>query len=252
MRHDRLEERWSGGDLVLLVGGSDGTTVAHAVRRLVADARPFATLRWRQPGFWNGVDEHGRPMTGRNLFGQVDGSGNPREALRDLTVWIGDGPWAGGTTLVLRRIRLDVDTWDRLTRDQQEAAMGRRLDTGAPLSGGTELDRLDLDAEVDGRPVIAADAHARRANPAVNGGARILRKGANYVREVSGPAGLRVEHGLLFMSFQADIGSQFVPIQRSLDESDALNVWTTAIGSASFAMLPGIAEGGWLGETVLA
>lgn len=251
MRHDRLEPAWSGGDLVLLVGGGDGTTVAHAVRRLVADARPFAALRWRQQGFWNGVDERGRPMTGRNLFGQVDGSGNPREGLRDVTVWIRDGPWAGGTTLVLRRIRMDLDRWDRLTGDQQEAALGRRLADGAPLSGGEELDGLDLSVRAGGRPVIPLDAHARRAHPSVNGGARILRKGASYVREVPGPDGQRLEHGLLFASFQADLERQFLPIQRSLDASDALNAWTTAVGSASFAILPGFEEGGWLGQSVL-
>mgnify|MGYP001364699429 CR=1 FL=1 len=32
----------------------------------------------------------------------------------------------------------------------------------------------------------------------------------------------------------------------------ALNEWTTATGSATFAVLPGIAEGDWLGRGVLA
>ncbi|WP_166140804.1 Dyp-type peroxidase [Nocardioides ochotonae] len=249
MRHDRLQERWNGGDLVLQVAGRDATTVAHAVRRLVADAAPFATLRWRQQGSWNGTGPQGQPVTGRNLFGQVDGSANPRPGtpLFDQTVWIPDGPWAGGTTLVVRRIRMDLDTWDELTRDEQEQSVGRRLDDGAPLSGGDELDDVDLRARSGGRLVVARDAHARRSHPGLNGGRRIFRKGANYVLDTD--AG--VESGLIFQSFQADLLDQFVPIQQTLDELDSLNEWTTAIGSATFAVLPGFEPGSWLGQSLL-
>ena len=56
---------------------------------------------------------------------------------------------------------------------------------------------------------------------------------------------------LVLSDFQADLGDQFVPIQRRLDRGDALNEWTTAIGSAEFAILPGFAEDGWLGDTLL-
>ncbi|WP_238694283.1 Dyp-type peroxidase [Nocardioides daphniae] len=96
MKHDRLDDAWSGGDLVAVVSGRDGTTVGHAVRRLVADAAPFAALRWRQTGSWQPHDAQGRPHTGRNLFGQVDGSANPRPGtdLFDQTVWVKDGLWA--------------------------------------------------------------------------------------------------------------------------------------------------------------
>ncbi|MAY98105.1 Dyp-type peroxidase [uncultured Nocardioides sp.] len=253
MTHDRLEERWSGGDLCVTVAGRDGTTVAHAVRRMVADAEPFARLRWRQVGSWNGTDPEGRPQTGRNLFGQVDGSGNPRPGteLFDSTVWIRGGRWAGATTMVLRRIRMDLDTWDELTRDEQERSVGRRLTDGAPLTGGEELDDLDLTAESQGRLVVPRDAHSRRSHPSLHGGRRIFRKGANYTREVDTPRGARVESGLLFASYQADLGDQFVPLQRSLDELDQLNEWTTAIGSAVFVVLPGFEDGSWLGESLL-
>nr|WP_216653925.1 Dyp-type peroxidase [Nocardioides sp. zg-DK7169] len=250
MRHDRLQERWTGGDLVLFVAGRDATTVAHAVRRLVADAAPFATLRWRQQGSWNGTGPQGQPVTGRNLFGQVDGSANPQPgtALFDETVWIREGAWAGGTTLVVRRIRMDLDTWDELTREEQERSVGRRLDDGAPLTGSKETDDIDLRARSGERLVIARDAHARRSHPGLNGGRRIFRKGANYVLDTE----RGVESGLVFSSFQADLLDQFVPIQQTLDELDSLNEWTTAIGSASFAVLPGFEPGGWLGQSLLA
>lgn len=249
MRHDRLEEAWSGGDLLLVVAGRDGTTVGHAVRRLVADAAPFASLRWRQVGSWQPHDPQGRPQTGRNLFGQVDGSANPRPGtdLFDQTVWVRDGLWSGGTTLVVRRIRMDLPTWDELTRSEQEGAVGRDLDKGAPLTGGGERDDVDLGAREEGRFVVRETSHVRRSHPSTNGGRRIFRKGANYEHFHDG----RSEAGLLFQSYQADLGDQFVPIQRTLDEADELNEWTTATGSAEFAVLPGFLEGEWLGQRLL-
>ncbi|HEU4515475.1 MAG TPA: Dyp-type peroxidase [Nocardioidaceae bacterium] len=252
MRHDRLEERWSGGDLLLVVGAHDGTSVAHAVRRMVADAAPFARMRWRQSGFWNGFGKDGSPATGRNLFGQVDGSANPSPGTEvfDETVWAaGPGWFEGGTTLVFRRIRMDLDRWDTATRAEQEASIGRRLSDGAPLTGGTEKDDLDLTAFEGGRPAISMRAHARLAHPQMNNGFRIFRKGLNYTHD-DGSGG--TESGLLFLSHQADIARQFTPMQQRLDMADLLNEWTTATGSAVFAVLPGFVEGGWLGDTLLA
>lgn len=252
MRHDALEPGWSGGDLVLVVGADEATSVDHAVRRLLVDAAPFARLRWRQRGSWRGTDAHGRRVTGRNLFGQVDGTGNPTgQALADA-VWASGPPWfTGGTTLVVRRIRMDLDAWDRLTREEQEAALGRRLTTGAPLTGAHERDAVDFAARRDGRLVVPADAHVRLAHPSSNGGRRILRKGVNYSDERVTPQGVVADHGLVFLSFQADVGRQLVPVQQRLDEADALNRWTTAIGSAEFAVLPGFPRGGWLGQALL-
>ena len=254
MRHDDLAERWSGGDLLLLVGGQDGTSVAHAVRRLVSDAAPFARLRWRQTGFWNGTTPTaGRPPDA-TCSGRSTAAATRCPARRRSTRRCGSATAAGWTaapTLVVRRIRLDLDTWDELTRGEQEAAIGRRLGDGAPLTGGRERDDVDLAAVTEGRPVVAPDAHVRLSHPSTNGGARIFRKGLNYTSDVQTQQGWRAESGLVFMSFQADIDSQFTPIQRRLDRGDALNTWTTAVGSATFAILPGFEEGGWLGEPLL-
>ncbi len=251
MQHDQLQDRWNGGDLLLKVAGRDGTTVAHAVRRLILDAAPWARLAWRQVGDWNGIAPDGSAQTGRNHFGQVDGSANPQPGsnLFDRTVWIHDGPWAGGTTLVVRRIVMDLPEWDTLTRSEQEISMGRRLDDGTPLTGGAEHDDLDLEAvDASGRRIIAMDAHARRSHPNLNGGARIFRKGLNYV-DSSGADGA-LETGLIFLSFQADLTAQFTRIQQSLDIADQLNEWTIAIGSAEFAILPGFEQGEWLGQSL--
>jgi dye decolorizing peroxidase len=43
---------------------------------------------------------------------------------------------------------------------------------------------------------------------------------------------------------------QFVPIQRRLDELDMLNTWTVPVGSAVFAVPPGCAEGGFVGDVL--
>lgn len=252
MRHDRLEERWSGGDLLVVVGAHDGTTVAHAVRRMVADAAPFARLRWRQSGFWNGFARDGSPATGRNLFGQVDGSANPAPgtAAFEEAVWSREPGWfEGGTTLVLRRIAMDLDLWDTVPRAEQERSIGRRLADGAPLTGRREADDLDLTATDRGRRVIDLRAHARLAHPSMNNGARIFRKGVNYTFDQGSG---RLESGLVFLSFQADVARQFTPMQQRLDNADLLNEWTTAVGSAVFAILPGFREDGWLGDTLLA
>lgn len=252
MDHDRLEDRWNGGDLLIWVAADDATSVAHAVRRFVTDAAPFATRRWTQRGFWRPTDADGAPVTGRNLFGQVDGSANPTGDLLRETVLSDDGWLAGGTQLVVRRIEMNLDTWDEATRDRQEAAMGRNLSDGAPLTGGAEKDDLDLAATADGAPVIALNAHARLAHPSQNRDRRMLRRGLNYTHETVVDGVATETTGLIFCAFQANIAEQFIPVQRSLDQADALNEWTTAIGSAVFVIPPGFAEGGFVGETLLA
>ncbi|WP_233712322.1 Dyp-type peroxidase [Kribbella turkmenica] len=252
MRHDRLEPAWSGGDLLVMVGADDAVSVVHAVRRLVADAKPFATPLWRQTGFWNSTGADGRPVTGRNLFGQVDGTGNPAVGTPDFdhTVWSSDGPewFRRGTTLVVRRIRMNLDAWDELTRSEQERAVGRTLSTGAPLTGSAEHDELDLQArDADGRLVIAENSHARLSHHSVNDGRRIFRKGLNYVQD-NGPTR---ESGLIFLSHQADVAGQFLPLLARLDAADALNDWTTTIGSAVFALPPGFQADSWLAHELL-
>ena len=217
----------------------------------MADAAPFARPLWRQTGFWNGTGSDGKPVTGRNLFGQVDGSGNPAPGTADFdsTVWLTDGPFRGGTTLVVRRIRMNLDTWDELTRSEQERAVGRKVSNGAPLTGSVEHDELDLEKrDAEGRLVIAENAHARLSHHSTNDGRRIFRKGLNYVQDT----GATRESGLIFLSYQADLVSQFLPLLARLDAADALNEWTTTIGSAVFAIPPGSHQNSWLGQGLLA
>ena len=165
-------------------------------------------------------------------------------------MWSADGPdwFRGGTTLVVRRIKLNLDTWDELTRSEQERAVGRKLSTGAPLTGTAEHDELDLEErDADGRLVIARERARPPVPPLQNDGRRIFRKGLNYVHDT----GATRESGLIFLSYQADVAGQFLPLLARLDAVDALNEWTTTIGSAVFALPPGFRTGEWLGQKLL-
>ncbi|UWZ40967.1 Dyp-type peroxidase [Dactylosporangium matsuzakiense] len=239
---DRLQPRWSGGDLLLQLCADDPLTVAHAQRMLVKDSRAFATVRWVQRGFRRGAGPQ------RNVLGQVDGTANPQPGTDAFAraVWNDDG----GTTLVLRRIRAELETWDAVDTVGKEFAVGRRLSDGAPLTGRAEHDPLDLTAKnADGLPVISEFAHAARAH-VTDDRLRIFRRPYNY-DEAPGADGTP-DAGLIFASFQRDVVRQFVPVQRRLDEADLLNEWITPIGSAVFAVPPGCGEGGWVGEGLLA
>lgn len=248
---DQLRPEFSDGDLLIQIAGDDPLTVAHATRMLLKDARGFASIRWTQQGFRRAYGTERPGTTMRNLFGQVDGTTNPEPGTADFdgVVWSADGWLAGGTGMVLRRIRMDLDKWDRLDRGGRDASVGRTLANGAPLTGTEEFDEPDFEAKTSiGFPVIPQFAHIRRARG--DGSERIFRRAYNYDER---PVGSEVsESGLIFISFQADIERQFIPMQRRLDELDLLNEWTVPIGSAVFAIPPGCKEGGYIGETLLA
>ena len=249
---DRLEERWSGGDLLVQLAADDAFTVAHAHRMLLKDLRSFATVRWTQTGFRRAYGSEPAGTTMRNLFGQVDGSTNakPGTAEFDAQVWAGEGWIAGGTSMVVRRTAMDLDKWDRLDRGGREQSVGRTLANGAPLTGVDENDEPDFAAlNRIGFPIIPEFSHIRRSRTD-DPKQRIFRRGYNY--DAAPADGQISDSGLIFVSFQADVDTQFLPIQRRLDALDLLNEWTTPIGSAVFAIPPGCAEGGFVGETLLA
>jgi dye decolorizing peroxidase len=244
-RIDALQPRWSGGDLLLQICADDPLTVAHAQRVLVKDSRPFTTVHWVQQGFRRAAGaEPGR--TQRNLFGQLDGTANPKPGgPLETAVWRPDG----STTLVVRRVSMNLETWDLLGRTDREMAIGRRLDTGAPLTGTVEHDEPDF-AKLgpDGLTVIPDYAHVTRGH-VTDDRLKILRRPYNYdgVPTADGTA----DSGLIFAAYQSDIATQYLPIQRRMAERDILNEWTTPIGSAVFAVPPGCPEGGWIGRQLL-
>jgi dye decolorizing peroxidase len=249
---DRLDPRWCGGDLLLQICADDPVVVAHTSRVLLKNVRTMAAQRWRQTGFRNA---HGSSRSGgtmRNLMGQVDGTANLTDAAAfDRQVW-DDGarqPWfAGGTTLVLRRIRAEMDAWDELDRNSKELTVGRRLGSGAPLTGQHESDEPDFAATADGIPVIPPNAHIALARHRADD-EQFLRRPYNY--DDPPPPGLTSDSGLIFAAYQRNPDTQFVPVQKRLAAGDAMNRWVTTTGSASFAILPGVQFGGYLGQSLL-
>ncbi|HUH52820.1 MAG TPA: Dyp-type peroxidase [Microbacteriaceae bacterium] len=240
---DQLGDDFNNGDLLLAISSDDPTTLAHAARMLLKSVRWFAEPLWRQDGFRYARGSQPEGSTMRNLMGQVDGTSNPEPGTAefDETVWLDEGWLAGGTAIVLRRIRMELETWDMIDRPVREQAMGRDLAVGAPLTGVDEHDEPDFEAkDALGFNVIPDFAHIRRARM---GDERVYRRSVNYD---DGD-----EQGLLFVCYQRDPLKQFVPIQQRLDQLDLMNEWITHVGSAVFAIAPGWEPGGMLGETLL-
>jgi dye decolorizing peroxidase len=250
---DRLQPRWCGGDVLIQVCSDDAVPLSYAVRRLVRDARDLATVRWSQAGFNRARGSERVGTTPRNLFSQRDGTANPPAESSELAqaVWSqGEPEWmAGGSHLVLRRIRMDLDTWDDLGLFAKETSTARRLEDGAPVTGGKEHDKLDYTAVgSDGFPVVATEAHVARATPQAPS-ERMLRRGFSFD---DGPtADGKPDAGLLFAAYQADAATAFVPVQRRLAETDAMNLWITHIGSAAFVVPPGCRPGEFIGHQLI-
>jgi dye decolorizing peroxidase len=170
----------------------------------------------------------------------------PRSADElEQSVWLAapgsPHPLAGSTLMVVRRIVLDVAAFDSLPVGAQERVIGRRKASGVPLSGGELMSPADLHAkEPNGRYVIPADAHLRRAHPLATGKPLMLRRGYGLAE-----AG---ERGLLFIAYQRDLDS-FVQTHYRLDGGDALMRFARTTASGVFWILPGFNADLPLGST---
>ncbi|MFF1462063.1 iron uptake transporter deferrochelatase/peroxidase subunit [Streptomyces sp. NPDC058330] len=254
---DRLDAKRSDGDVWVQIGADDALVAFHALRAVQKEAGEAARVRWQMNGFNRTPGATAEPMTARNLMGQVDGTGNPKPAESDFEervfVQAGDAAHAwleGGSYAVVRRIRMLLDDWEKLTVDRQERVIGRRKADGAPLSGGTETTEMDLDkAGPDGRLLIPDNAHARISSPEKNGGAAMLRRPFSYHDGLSDDG--TPDAGLLFICWQADPFRGFVPVQRKLDRGDALSPFIRHEASGLFAVPGGTAPGEYVGQRLL-
>ncbi|MFH8585906.1 iron uptake transporter deferrochelatase/peroxidase subunit [Streptomyces celluloflavus] len=253
---DELDPKRSNGDLWIQIGADDALVAFHALRALQKDAAGGARLRWQMSGFNRTPGATARPMTARNLMGQIDGTNNPQPAEKDFDerIFVGrdaDQEWMrGGSYAVVRRIRMLLDDWEKRSVHQQEKIIGRRKDNGAPLTGGSETTPMDLDKNAaDGLPVIPADAHARIAAPESNQGAALLRRPFSYhdgFRDDGAP-----DAGLLFICWQADPLRAFTQLQRKLDRGDALSPFLRHEASGLYAVPPAATSGGYVGQPLL-
>jgi deferrochelatase/peroxidase EfeB len=223
---DRLEPGGSGGDVVVQLCADDVWTTTTTAADLTRLADGVLRPRWRQAGFL--APTAAPDETPRNLIGFKDGSANPTPGECERWVWGEDG----GTFLVVRRIHLDVEGFQRLSLARQEAAVGRHRESGAPLGQRREHDEVNIFAKTpQGRYVLPLGSHVRAASPRLDGGARMLRRGYAYD---NGPA----DRGLLFLAFMRD-PALFVRVQQRMAARDDLGPFTRHRGSAVAYVLPG-------------
>ncbi|MYW58542.1 MULTISPECIES: iron uptake transporter deferrochelatase/peroxidase subunit [unclassified Streptomyces] len=253
---DRLDARRSNGDLWVQIGADDALVAFHALRAVQKDAGQAARVRWQMDGFNRSPGATEKPMTTRNLMGQIDGTNNPAPSDEDFATRVrvpadGDPAWmAGGSYVVFRRIRMLLDDWEKLSVTGQEAVTGRRKADGAPLTGGTETTEPDLErVGKDGELVIPLNAHARITRPDQNGGAAMLRRPFSYHDGIDDEG--VPDAGLLFLCWQADPLRGFVPVQRKLDRGDALSAFIRHEASGLYAVPGGAPKGGYVGQELL-
>ncbi|MFJ4683148.1 iron uptake transporter deferrochelatase/peroxidase subunit [Streptomyces sp. NPDC088789] len=245
---DNLDRGRSGGDLCVQACADDPQVAVHAVRNLARIGFGKVVVRWSQLGFGKTSSTTPDQQTPRNLMGFKDGTrniaGTETDRLEEF-VWVGDrdGPaWmTGGSYLVARRIRMHIETWDRASLKEQEDIIGRDKGEGAPVGRARERDEPFLKA-------MLPDAHVRLAHPDANAGATLLRRGYSFTDGTDGLG--RLDAGLFFLAYQRDPRTGFIPVQRGLAK-DALNAYIQHVGSAVFAIPPGVRDSGdWWGRSL--
>ncbi|KUL21620.1 iron uptake transporter deferrochelatase/peroxidase subunit [Streptomyces regalis] len=245
---DNLDKNRSGGDLCIQACADDPQVAVHAIRNLARIGFGKVVIKWSQLGFGKTSSTTPDEQTPRNLMGFKDGTrniaGTETDRLKKF-VWVDgkEGPeWmAGGSYLVARRIRMHIETWDRTSLQEQEDIIGRDKGEGAPVGKAKERDEPFLKA-------MLPDAHVRLAHPASNDGATILRRGYSFTDGTDGLG--RLDAGLFFLAYQKDPRTGFVRIQRNL-AIDSLNEYIQHVGSALFAVPPGVRDkDDWWGSTL--
>lgn len=245
---DNLDRARSGGDLCVQACADDPQVAVHAIRNLARIGFGKVSVRWSQLGFGKTSSTTPEAQTPRNLMGFKDGTRNiagTETARLRKHVWVGekDGPaWmVGGSYLVARRIRMHIEPWDRTSLQEQEDIFGRDKGEGAPVGKAKERDEPFLKA-------MLPDAHVRLAHPDSNDGATILRRGYSFTDGTDGLG--RLDAGLFFLAYQRDVRTGFIPIQRNL-ATDALNEYIQHVGSAIFAVPPGVRDADdWWGRAL--
>ena len=232
---EQLQEKYTGGDIVIQACADDEQVAFHAVRNLVRKARNTVTMKWSQSGFAAIGD---RMSTPRNLFGFKDGTANvTKEKDFDKVIWTDSDDWMkGGTYMAVRRIQMFLETWDRTNLQEQENTFGRYKESGAPFGKEDEFDEVDLD-------LLPVDSHVRLAKE-VN--KPIYRRSYSYSDGIVEKTG-QFDTGLLFLAFQKNPDS-FVKVQTNLGAQDKMNEYVTHIGSGLFACFAGVKKGEYLGQ----
>lgn len=251
---DQLDPNFVGGDLCIQACADDPQVAFHAVRNLIRTARGKVTMKWSQSGFNSYPLQNGVKETPRNLFAFKDGTANPNvenEQLMNDLVWVQSGEsqnWlTGGSYLVVRRVQMHLETWDRTALKEQEATFGRHRDSGAPIGKSGEFDEVEIDRkDANGNHIVPVDSHVFLAKQVKD---QILRRSFSYSDGIQLETGA-FDAGLLFISFQKNPQS-FINIQNSFGRIDKMNEYISHRGSALFACFPGVKKGSYLGAELL-
>ncbi len=246
LANDRLDPARSHGDLLLTISSYHEDLNLFALRQIMRGTRRHLVLRWMLDGYNRRTSTEGGGAGVRNLMGFVDGTANlpAEDDVLDEHVWVGAGDgepaWAaGGSYHVVRVIRMFVEFWDRTRLSEQEALIGRRKQTGAPLDGERETDTPDYGADPDGQ-ITPLDAHIRLANPRTpeTAGSLLFRRGINFSRGFDADGHL--DQGLCFVSFQRRL-QQFLDTQARL-AGEPLEEYIEPQGGGFYFALPGVVD----------
>jgi len=241
---DDLAPALNGGDICLQACADDPQVAYHAIRDLARMGRGVVDTKWTVMGFGRASAGKGQ-STPRNLMGFKDGTRNIKEQDEiDEFVWLHQGDdvdWmTGGTYQVLRKIRMNIETWDADRISDQQTIFGRYKESGAALTKKDEFDKPDFSK-------IDATSHIALSAPENNNGIKILRRGFNYTDGINDVG--QLDAGLFFIAFMND-PDHFVKLQRKLGGSDLLNEYISHIGSGIFAVPPAPKPGGYIGESL--
>ena len=170
-------------DAVLWLAGAAYDVVFDEARGAIAALAPVAQVA---------VETSSWPYRhDRDLTGFVDGTENPSLARAPDVALVPPGdPGAGGSVLLLQRWAHEVDAWEALTVEAQEAAMGRTKDDST---------------ELDDKP---ESSHVARTDQEDFGD--VFRRNMPY--------GTVTAHGTMFVGFAAEQG----PLARMLDSMAGL------------------------------
>lgn len=244
---DQLQDQYTGGDICIQSCADDPQVAFHAVRQLVRYARTsMVSMLWAQSGF-NSYDKPNQ--TPRNLFGFKDGTANALTLQEpDKHIWVTEPNWLqGGSYLVVRRIQMHLETWDRTSFGEQENTFGRHKLNGAPMGQTEEFEPIDPSLkDHKGEPAMPVDSHVHLAHST---GQQMLRRSFSYVEGINTRTS-QYDSGLLFVSFQKS-PQQFIDIQNAFGKIDKMNEYITHVGSGLFACFPGVKEGEYLGQSLL-
>ncbi|MEI8595037.1 Dyp-type peroxidase [Photobacterium sp. Hal280] len=162
----------TGGDLLLHIHSNRHDLNFHLLSSFLQPIAAEVELIDETNGF--------RYLDARDLTGFIDGTENPKkQAARHEVAIIPEGPFAGGSFVMVQRFVHNLPAWHAVNVAQQEKIIGR-----------TKPDSVELED-------VPADSHVGRVDLKEAGkGLKIVRHSLPY-GTVSG------EHGLLFIAYCA-------------------------------------------------